>query len=138
MEAVKYLVVHCSATPPNMAVDAKMIDRWHRQQGWRCIGYHYVIKRDGEVQKGRPENEAGAHAIQVNDCSIGICLVGGVAADKVTPEDNFTGAQYKALRRLLLELLGKYPKAMIIGHRDVEKRKACPSFDVKSWWRDGK
>jgi N-acetylmuramoyl-L-alanine amidase len=135
MDTVKYLVVHCSATPPDMDVDATMIDRWHRQQGWFGIGYHFVIKRNGELQTGRPITQAGAHAIRVNDCSLGICLAGGVSKeDPRTAENNFTPAQMRALQRLLEQLLVKFPAAQVIGHRDVEPKKACPSFDAAKWW----
>ena len=58
-----YIVIHCSATKPSMDhVDAKEIDRWHRQRGWRKIGYHWVIRRDGIVEEGRELGEVGAHA----------------------------------------------------------------------------
>lgn len=137
-EDVKYIVIHCSATPPSMDVDAAMIDRWHRAQGWfNGIGYHYVIKRNGEVQTGRPLTMVGAHALRVNDCSIGVCLAGGVNQnDPRIAEENFTMPQWRALKRLCAELLDKFPKAKVIGHRDVEPKKECPSFDAKAWAKE--
>jgi len=136
LSRVDYLVVHCSATPPRLNWSAKDIDRVHRQQGWLSIGYHYVIRRDGTVEKGRPDTAQGSHARGVNDRSLGICLIGGVD-EKMRPEANFTNEQYAALRKLLAELKAKHPDAQIIGHRDVPgTRKACPSFDVKAWLRD--
>jgi N-acetylmuramoyl-L-alanine amidase len=136
MEAsqVRYLVVHCSATNPKQRVDAAVIDRWHRQRGFRKIGYHYVIKRDGQVELGRMIDEQGAHAVGFNDCSIGICLVGGVDKD-LNPENNFTAEQFASLKAKLEELLVKFPKAQVIGHRDLPGvKKACPSFDTREWW----
>lgn len=135
-EPIKYLVVHCSASPPNVYVDAAVIDRWHRQRGFFKIGYHYVIKRDGTVDKGRDEEEVGAHAQGYNTGSIGICLAGGTnKAGKA--ENNFTPEQFKALEAKLEELLKRYPKAEILGHRDLPGvKKDCPSFDVKSWWSE--
>ncbi|MGL5917803.1 MAG: N-acetylmuramoyl-L-alanine amidase, partial [Cetobacterium sp.] len=119
-KTTKYIIVHCSATSPSMAhVDAKEIDRWHRQRGWLKIGYHFVIRRDGFQQIGRDLNEIGAHAKGHNHHSIGICLVGGVKEDKVTPEDNFNESQRETLYRLLLKLRAAYPKAEIITHRSV-------------------
>lgn len=128
-----FIVVHCSASAPSVNADAAMIDRWHRQQGWQCIGYHFVIKRDGTVEEGREVDKIGAHVADWNTVSVGICLSGGVdAAQK--PEDNFTLAQFAALEKLLKELKIKYPSAVIQGHRDFPKvAKACPSFDVRAW-----
>ncbi|MGL5935050.1 MAG: N-acetylmuramoyl-L-alanine amidase [Cetobacterium sp.] len=133
-KTTKYLIVHCSATSPSMThVDAKEIDRWHRQKGWLKLGYHFVIRRDGFQQIGRQINEVGAHAFGHNQHSIGICLVGGVKEDKKTPEDNFTAAQKETLYRLLLQLRAAYPKAEIITHQSVEKGKTCPNFDLKGY-----
>lgn len=130
-----FLVVHCSASPPKTFVDASVIDRWHRQRGFKCIGYHKVILRDGTVQDGRPLDQIGAHVEGWNSVSLGICLVGGVSdKDGVTPENNFTEAQFASLEVLLKELQEKYPKAKIQGHRDFPKvAKACPSFSVADW-----
>jgi N-acetyl-anhydromuramyl-L-alanine amidase AmpD len=133
LSRVDYLVVHCSATPPRLNWTAKDIDRVHRQQGWLSIGYHFVIRRDGTVDIGRPETAQGSHARGVNDRSLGICLVGGVD-DKGRADDNFTPEQFASLRALLRQLKAKHPAAKIIGHRDVPgTRKACPSFDVADW-----
>lgn len=128
-----YIAIHCSASFPNPATDAKTIDRWHRQRGFLMIGYHFVIKTDGVIEHGRPNDTIGAHVENFNARSIGICLVGGVdAANK--PANNFSSAQFKALAGLLKELRQEYPNAVIQGHRDFPKvAKACPSFDVKSW-----
>lgn len=133
---VKYIVVHCSASPPSVYVDKAVIDRWHRTRGWLMIGYHYVIKRNGEVETGRRLDQAGAHVQNFNSKSIGICMVGGMSdEDGKTPEDNFTQEQYHSLTKLLLELTFTYfPGAEILGHRDFPNvHKACPSFDVKKW-----
>lgn len=136
MRPINALVVHCSATGPAADVGAVDIDRWHKQRGFRRIGYHYVIRRDGTVEKGRPDTEVGAHAEGYNKASIGICLVGGVDASKrMNPQDNFTPAQKDALRTLLYQLRALYPDATVLGHRDIPGvAKACPSFDVKAWW----
>lgn len=138
-ESVKYLVVHCADTYARMTkVDAREIDRWHRQRGFLRIGYHFVIKRDGTLQEApdcRPLTMIGAHVEGYNDKSIGICLVGG-RGDNDQPEDNFTLDQKAELALLLEWLLKKYPKAEIVGHRDLNPHKACPSFDVKLWWHN--
>jgi N-acetylmuramoyl-L-alanine amidase len=132
-QGVRFLVVHCSASPPNARVNASVIDRWHRERGFRKIGYHYVINRDGGVEVGRARDEVGAHAEGFNNSSLGICLVGGVDT-KGAPENNFTKPQFASLTRLLTALRKDYPAAEVLGHRDLPNvKKACPSFDVSEW-----
>lgn len=134
MEEIKYLVVHCSATPPKMDIGKHEITQWHKARRFRTIGYHYVIRRDGMLEYGRDLNEQGAHVKGHNHYSIGICMVGGVDEDG-NPQDNFTTFQYQELARLLHKLKGMHSDAIIQGHRDFSGvKKACPSFDVKSWW----
>ena len=128
-----YIIIHCSATPPNMDVNAKEIDRWHRQKGWLGIGYHYVIKRDGTREVGRKLSEAGAHCIAYNHKSVGICLVGGVDVAGGKAENNFTKEQFITLRLTIGELTAQYKDAVVVGHRDLQSGKECPSFDVKTW-----
>ncbi|WP_018123394.1 N-acetylmuramoyl-L-alanine amidase [Desulfovibrio oxyclinae] len=127
------IIVHCSATPPTMDIGAKEIDRWHRARSFLKIGYHYVIRRDGTVEPGRGLEEPGAHARGYNSRSVGVCLVGGVAEDKKTPENNYTTEQMEALEILLQGLRAEYPDAKIIGHNEVNSHKACPCFDVQDW-----
>lgn len=130
-----YLVVHCAATKPSADIGAADIDRWHRKQGWACIGYHFVIRRDGTVEEGRELDVIGAHVSGHNENSVGICLAGGVSEKDVNvAENNFTPAQFASLKKLLADLRAKYPKAVIQGHRDFPGvAKACPSFDAKGW-----
>lgn len=131
-EHVEYIAVHCSATPPDMNIGAHEIDLWHRRRGWLKIGYHFVIRRDGTVETGRPTDQPGAHVRGYNQKSIGICLVGGVAkAGSNVPKNNFTPEQFAALHKLRAELLIEFPWARFQGHRDFPGvAKACPSFDA--------
>ena len=129
------IIVHCAATPEGKDFTVEDITRWHKQRGFRTIGYHYVVYRDGSVHPGRPEGEIGAHCTGHNAGSIGICYIGGVAADGKTPKDTRTAEQRKALLMLLRSLREKYPKAKIYGHRDFAA-KACPSFDAKREYAD--
>lgn len=130
---VKHLVVHCSATKADQNFHAADIDRWHRAQGWSKIGYHYVITRDGTTEKGRLDDEPGAHAHGVNTKSLGICMVGGIDKDG-KPEDNFTDDQKNSLYALLTQLAIKFNDPTVLGHRDLPGvNKACPSFDVRAW-----
>ena len=131
MRTVNLVVIHCADTYATMDIGAKEIDAWHRGRGWKGIGYHYVIRRDGTIEKGRPEEVPGAHVSGHNQHSIGICYAGGKSADG-RPEDNRTEAQKESLRELVAELLERYPDARIVGHHDLNPAKACPCFDVKS------
>lgn len=135
-ESVKYLVVHCSASKPDLKTDVKTIDRWHRQRGFAKVGYHFVIKTDGTVQVGRQLTEIGAHAQGYNAQSIGICMVGGIDPNG-KPSDNFTVEQKESLRGLLMKLSHVYKMASIVGHRDLPGvKKDCPCFDVRAWLND--
>lgn len=134
--AVKYLVVHCSATPASQNIGVKEIDRMHRERGFLKVGYHFIIKRDGTVEKGRALDEVGAHVEGYNSVSVGICLIGGVTKD-LQPENNFTLDQFHALAVLLKSLHVQFPAAVVQGHRDFpDVHKACPCFDVKPWYAE--
>lgn len=140
MRHIDLIVVHCAATPPSMDIHAETIARWHRARGWFGIGYHYVITRGGKVETGRPLENPGAHASGYNARSIGICLVGGVSeADTKVAENNFTPEQFEELAYLIETLAERFPKARVLGHRDLPGvAKACPSFDVVSWLKSYK
>jgi|TARA_R110001583_G_scaffold186931_1_gene347909 N-acetylmuramoyl-L-alanine amidase len=130
--STEYIVVHCSATKPSMDVGLKEIRDWHvNERGWRDVGYHYIIRRNGEVELGRNANDTGAHAAGYNFKSIGLCMVGGMAEDNST-ENNFTDKQWTALLDLVKQKLVDYPNANVIGHNEISK-KDCPSFDVQQW-----
>lgn len=146
IKSVKHLVVHCSATPTSRDIGVAEIRAMHLRQGWEDVGYHYVIRRNGKVEKGRSDVSAGAHVKGHNQTSLGICLVGGVKPD-MTAETNFTKEQWNALRALLQKLTLKYPSAKVVGHRDLspdrngdgkvtpgEWVKDCPTFNVRDWW----
>lgn len=134
-KSTKYLVVHCSATRPSQDIGVKEIRGWHKNQGWADVGYHYVIRRDGKVERGRAENLVGSHVAGRNSNSIGVCMVGGVSQNNFEKaENNFTPAQFASLKTLLNMLADKYKGAVVLGHRDFPKvSKACPSFDARDW-----
>lgn len=133
MRRIDKIVIHCAATKASMDIGRDEIDRWHKQRGWKGVGYHYVIRRDGTVESGRPIDQVGAHAVGHNTGSIGICLVGGID-DAGKPKDNFTAAQWKSLVHLVKGLKEAYnvKSEKIIGHNQVAK-KACPCFSVPEW-----
>lgn len=132
---VKEIIIHCSATREGGDFRAKDIDYWHKQRGFRCIGYHYVIRLNGEIEKGRSEDQIGAHCINHNSISIGVCYIGGLAADGKTPKDTRTPLQKFAMKKLLKELKSRYPQATIHGHREFAA-KACPCFDATTEYKD--
>jgi N-acetyl-anhydromuramyl-L-alanine amidase AmpD len=134
MRQINKIIVHCAYTSPDMNIGVAEIDTWHRQRGFRAIGYHYVINRQGGIEAGRSESEIGAHTIGHNSDSIGICLAGGKKADEPKPDSNFTWIQMNSLRGLVNSLLLKYPGAKVFGHRDFAPRD-CPCFDVKEFMK---
>ena len=129
------LIVHCSATPEGVDYTVDDIRRWHKQQGWSDIGYHYVVYRNGLIVDGRDVDLIGAHCLKGghNTHSIGICYVGGVDKDDVRKsKDTRTHEQRAALKAILIDLKRLYPNAKIYGHRDFDKGKDCPSFDART------
>jgi len=123
--------VHCSATRPEMDIGADTIRKWHKDRGWSDIGYHFVIRRTGQIEEGRPEDKPGAHVRGYNKNSLGICLIGGVDYNGVA-DANFTFAQYQALVGLIQELKQKYGMNVEVrGHRDVAA-KDCPCFSIQN------
>ncbi len=139
MRIIKEIIIHCSATKEDKDYTVADIDRWHRARGFRKIGYHFVIYRNGDIHVGRSLSEIGAHCKGHNAISIGICYIGGLASDNRTPKDTRTTEQKVALLSLIKFLKGKFPNAAVIGHRDTspdtnsngiiepsEWLKACP------------
>ena len=138
MRSITLIIVHCSAVRPDQTSSAAQIDTWHRRDNhWKFgIGYHYVIRRDGTIEPGRPEWMIGAHCKNHNAHSIGVCYEGGYDA-RGQPADTRTEAQKAAMRRLLEELHGRYPRAVILGHRDLNPGKDCPGYkDVAKEYAD--
>ena len=140
MRVITLIVVHCSAVKPDQLSSAAQIDSWHRERGFPLgIGYHYVIRRDGTIEPGRPEWMIGAHCHvkghHYNSHSIGICYEGGLDA-RGQPDDTRTAAQKATMRQLLEDLHQRYPRAMIVGHRDLSHDRDCPCFDAYKEYAD--
>lgn len=131
MRTVNLIIIHCSATREGKPYTVADIDRWHRDRGMKGIGYHFVVYLDGTVHSGRPLEQVGAHCKGHNNLSVGVCYIGGLAADGKTPKDTRTIEQRQGLIRLLHQLHILFPKAIIRGHRDFAP-KACPCFDAKA------
>jgi N-acetyl-anhydromuramyl-L-alanine amidase AmpD len=111
----RIILHHAAAT--NCTVED--VDRWHKGNGWTCIGYHFFVNKKGEVYRGRKENTVGAHAYGSNTDSIGICAEGNFEKETM-PE-----AQKKAIQELVAYLKDKYGISKVQKHRDVNAT-ACP------------
>ncbi|WP_104751006.1 N-acetylmuramoyl-L-alanine amidase, partial [Helicobacter salomonis] len=116
---VNKIIVHCSATKEGKNFNAQDIDRWHKERGFKKIGYHYVIGIEGEVERGRMLSEIGAHVKGHNSDSVGICYIGGLD-EHGKPKDTRTPEQINALHNLLDYLTRMFPDATIYGHRDFD------------------
>lgn len=106
----RYLVLHHAAARRCSAAD---VDRWHREKGWSGIGYHYFVRKDGSVWRGRPEQTVGAHTYGYNRVSLGVCFEGDYETEREMP-----AMQKEAGRALLARLRGRYPGARVAGHRE--------------------
>ena len=126
---IKLLVIHCSATRCNVSFPVERLRECHLQRGFRDIGYHFYITRDGEIHRGRALEKVGAHCRNHNTHSVGVCYEGGLDANG-KPKDTRTLEQKGALLALLRELKRQYPKALVVGHRDLNPMKGCPCFDA--------
>lgn len=134
---LKEIIVHCSATRPSQDIGAAEIRKWHLERGFNDIGYHYVIRRDGAIEKGRSLNVAGAHCKGHNAYSIGICLVGGIpekAANASVGEVNYTDEQYRALKGLITMLQATYPSIKKLSSHCEYANKFCPGFLAHEWF----
>ncbi len=143
MNKLQYLVIHCTATPEGRDVTGAEIRDWHtspppRGRGWRQVGYTDLIRLDGSIERLVSNNDdAYVDQWEITNGVAGknsvcrhIVYAGGL--DKTgRPKDTRTPAQVKALTRFLLDFHRSHPHVAIVGHRDLDKGKACPSFDVR-------
>lgn len=136
MRIITLIIIHCSAVRPNKEYGVRDIDKDHRKRGWKYgCGYHYVVRRDGTIETGRPLEMVGAHCLHHNRHSIGICYEGGLDA-KGKHADTRTDAQKKAMRELLERLHQQFPKAMIVGHNAIDSTRGCPCFNAQQEYAD--
>ena len=122
MRVITLLVIHCSAVKPDQTSSAAQIDTWHRKDRHYKfgIGYEWMI---------------GAHCLNHNAHSIGICYEGGLDI-RGQPDDTRTAAQKTTMRQLLEDLHKRYPRALIVGHRDLSHDRDCPCFDAVKAYAD--
>lgn len=129
---IKLIVIHCSATRCDVPFTPAQLETAHRARGFRGIGYHFYITRDGAVYHTRPLHQPGAHAYGFNLHSIGICYEGGLSPEGV-PTDTRTTFQRAALLELIKTLKEQFPGTAVKGHYQLSAsiHKACPCFDAE-------
>ncbi len=132
MRIITLIIIHCSATRITQDYPFEACKRDHiKNRLFTDIGYHFYITKDGIVYEGRAIERNGAHCRHHNQHSIGICYEGGLDA-LGNPSDTRTPQQKAALRGLISELQAYFPKALVVGHHDLNPEKACPCFDAVS------
>ena len=114
--STKQIILH-HAEASNCTVED--INRWHLNNGWTGIGYHYFVRKDGTIYRGRPENAIGAHAVGANTNSIGICAEGRYNVETM-PE-----AQKNAIKELIADIKLRYGNLAVKGHKEVSNT-SCP------------
>ena len=135
MRSIDTIIVHCTATLPEMNIGFEEVNQWHLDRGWSGCGYHWIVRRDGEIEYGRPLEKIGAHAKGYNDSSIGIALVGGLAHSG-KQACNFSYVQFVALEKLISDMQVTFDilDKNVFGHNEVSP-KDCPCFDVREWMK---
>ena len=130
---ISLIVLHCSATRVNQNFTIEQLEACHKARGFQTVGYHYYITKDGTLYPGRPESQMGAHAKGFNAHSIGICYEGGLD-ENGKPCNTLTPEQTARINDVLARLHKLFPKAKIVGHRDLPGTtpKECPCFDAHS------
>jgi N-acetylmuramoyl-L-alanine amidase len=133
MLPIKYLTIHCAATPEGRDVNPNTIAQWDKAK-FGQESYHWIITLDGAMHRRLADDVRGAHTGGKNTHNIGICYVGGMDKLMHRPRDTRTDAQKKAMLTLVRTYIARYPGIKVLGHRDWPGvRKDCPSFDVENW-----
>lgn len=131
MRRIKYIVVHCTATPQSATI-AAIVNFWQKVKGWKSPGYHIIVKPDGTATRLASDESITNGVAGYNSQSLHVCYIGGVDA-KGKPIDNRTESQKATMLLIIRDWKNKHPNAHIMGHRNFAGvNKACPSFDAKS------
>lgn len=134
MRKINRIIIHCSATKADHDIDVSDVRQWHLDRGWSDIGYHYFVDIRGNGFKGRPLERIGAHTKGHNADSVGICYAGGVGSDG-KPKDTLTDSQRRKIEQYIKAIRAVFgDQVSVHGHREYAN-KACPSFDVKKYFR---
>lgn len=123
-KVLEYIIIHHTASTAKETVE--QIHNFHiNNNGWAGIGYHFYIRKDGTIYKGRDEKYAGAHCENYNSVSLGICLEGNFEIEKPTEK------QIQSVTDLVKYLRKKYGDFKLVGHRDLNAT-ACPGKNLYS------
>jgi N-acetylmuramoyl-L-alanine amidase len=139
MFPIKYLTIHCTATPEGRNNTAEEVRKWDIER-FGQPSYHCVIELSGKIVRHLQDNEKGAHVAKNNTGNIGIAYVGGTTTLNAgaKPKDTRTTAQKSAIKGLVLAYYEKNPDLIVRGHNEWPGvTKACPSFSVKDWLKAG-
>lgn len=132
MFPIRWVTIHCAATPEGRDVKAEQIEQWDIAK-FGQKSYHWIVELDGNQHRSLDDDMLGAHVHLHNSGNIGVCYVGG-CDQHMSAKDTRTDAQKTALLDLVNHYRTLYPGITVQGHRDwPDVQKACPSFDVRSW-----
>lgn len=133
---IKYVTIHCAATPEGRDVKAPAISQWDIEK-FGQVSYHWVVELDGRAVRTLRDDQKGAHTGGANSGNIGVCYIGGCDRH-MEPKDTRTAAQKRSLREIIKTYQAQYPKVIVLGHRNWPNvKKACPSFDAPGWVKAG-
>ncbi len=147
---INHIVIHCSATKPDVDIGVKEIRKWHKAKKppWDDIGYHIVYRLNGHREFGRPFDVPGAHVYGYNHKSLGLCYIGGYDAEGYA-KDTRTPEQIESMLGDIRILKAAHRNAKVSGHRDFspdlnsdgiitpeEYIKDCPCFDAIKEYQD--
>lgn len=134
MRVITKIILHVSDSPDSRDIGAAEIKKWHvdpppKGNGWKDIGYHEVVRRDGTLERGRPYDQAGAHTKNHNSDSLGICWVG---------RSKYTSLQYLTLLNIVKVLLASHglKTTDVYGHAELNPGKSCPNLDMNKFRKD--
>ncbi|MBR1467467.1 MAG: N-acetylmuramoyl-L-alanine amidase [Bacteroidaceae bacterium] len=146
MRTIKYIAVHCTAGSQKATV--RDLEMEFKRKGWKNPGYHYVVTADGKIHQMLATELVSNGVKGFNSVTVNVAYTGGIDA-KGKGVDNRTDAQKESLKKLLKLLKGKFPDAVIQGHRDFspdkngngvvdpwERIKDCPCFNAKTEYKN--
>ena len=113
MRFINLIVIHCSATRCDRSYTEHDLTTDHLRRGFSGAGYHFYIRKNGDIKTLRPLERPGAHARGYNAHSVGICYEGGLN-ERGRPADTRTDFQKHSLRALVLLLLKDYPGSRLL------------------------
>jgi N-acetyl-anhydromuramyl-L-alanine amidase AmpD len=133
MLPIRWLTIHCSATPEGRDVSPQTIASWDKAK-FGQESYHWIVTLDGAMHRRLKDTERGAHVGGHNTGNIGVCYVGGMDKLMHRARDTRTEMQKRSLLTLIRTYRARYPGIKILGHRDwAGVKKDCPSFSVEDW-----